>query len=45
MSNETDYHMTPFKEGEFNPVVIVVFIIIVVLIIGIWYLYEKYLKW
>jgi len=25
MSNTTDYHMTPFKEGEFNPQVIIAF--------------------
>ena len=44
MSNN-DYHMTPFKKGEFNPTVIIVFIIIVILIVIGAYVYLKYIRW
>ena len=44
MSNLTDYHMTPFTKGEFNFMVIIVFIILVCLGFSI-YIYLKYFRW
>jgi len=45
MSNNTDYHLNPFKEGEFNPIVVIIFVIIVCLILIGFYIYRKYYMW
>jgi len=45
MSNNNDYHMTPLKEGEFNPTIIIIFAVIVVIIIIGAYIYFKYYRW